>query len=79
LILVVDNPRVSPNAAACLAAMQARMLHRLRVRRHARNLGAPAARNRALEESLAEYVVGVFVAPLPPHARCQCLFAVSPS
>lgn len=59
LVVVLDTPAPAPPAAPWLAAAQARMLRRLRLRRHAANLGAAAARNSALRESHAEYVVSV--------------------
>jgi glycosyltransferase involved in cell wall biosynthesis len=56
-ILVVDNPDLPPSLRHWIRTLQHRLLHRLRVRVHAVNLGASAARNRCLDESLADFIV----------------------
>lgn len=51
LILVVDKPscELSERQALWLQQLQARWLHRVRIRVNEENLGASATRNRALE------------------------------
>ncbi|KAI8473233.1 MAG: nucleotide-diphospho-sugar transferase [Monoraphidium minutum] len=57
LVLVLDSPAHAAAAAPFLLELQRRMSRRLQLRANSANLGAPAARNRALEESLAEFAV----------------------
>ncbi len=62
-ILVVDNPSPGPAFEAWLRELleprqgDGPLMGRVRVRRHTANLGASAARNSLLDESLAEYCV----------------------
>lgn len=51
LVLIVDQPRaaLSPDQVLWLQQLQARCMHRVRVRINEANLGASAARNRALQ------------------------------
>jgi len=66
-VVVVDDPACPAAARRWLADQQRSRLGRLRVRFHDRNLGASAARNTALDEATAEYVVFIDddAAPLP--------------
>lgn len=60
-VLVVDNPSPGPAFEAWLRGLAHRqggaLMGRVRVRRHTSNLGASAARNTLLDESLAEFCV----------------------
>lgn len=74
-MLVVDQPpaAASPQQHSWLVALQQRWLHRVRVRFNPANLGASAARNRALQESLAEYVI-FFDDDITPDPDCLAAY-----
>ncbi|WIA23095.1 hypothetical protein OEZ86_010001 [Tetradesmus obliquus] len=59
LILVVDRAAadISCEQRNWLQQLQCRWLHKVRVRLNGTNAGASATRNRALQESLADYVI----------------------
>uniref|UniRef100_A0A383VE35 Glycosyltransferase 2-like domain-containing protein n=1 Tax=Tetradesmus obliquus TaxID=3088 RepID=A0A383VE35_TETOB len=59
LILVVDRAAadISSEQRDWLQQLQCRWLHKVRVRLNGTNAGASATRNRALQESLADYVI----------------------
>lgn len=73
---MVDNPSPPPHANAWLAQLQQRLLHRVRIRRHAANCGASATRNHALDESLAEWVV-LWDDDVCPEAGCLAAYVAA--
>jgi hypothetical protein len=57
LVVVVDNPSVTPEVKRWLSDLRLQLQYNLRLRYHDSNQGASATRNRCLDESLAECVI----------------------
>lgn len=57
LVVVVDNPAVTPEVKRWLSDLRQQLQYSMRLRYHAVNQGASVTRNRCLDESLAECVI----------------------
>ena len=57
VLLQVDQPKPSANAVKYIKDKQNQLMHKLRVRYNARNLGAGETRNQLLDSSSAQYII----------------------